>query len=156
MTPVVAPRERISNALLQQLCLELLPRGDVDEDSMKDHFTGIGVGDAVPRIENCSHSAVGPGYLQLPIAERARPFEKGDFLSANFRVHEVAHSIILEVGGTRYTKNPQERGVCVEDLAFLVGDVDPFAEILGELGKCFRIAQTAKPRMRRSGLLVTQ
>lgn len=156
MSPVVTPGEWISHALFKELCLELLPRGDVDEDSMKDHFPGVGIGDAVPRIENRSYSTVGPCYLELAIAERSRALEKSYFLATDFRVYEVAHPIIPEVGSARHTKNPQERWICVEDLAFLIGDVDPLAKILGEFGKCFRIAQAAEPRMRRSGRLVTQ
>src|SRR5687768_5616711 len=57
---VVTSRERIANALLDELGFQLLARRDVDEDSMEDCLAGLGVGIAVPRVEHGSHRAIGP------------------------------------------------------------------------------------------------
>src|SRR5687767_8202275 len=75
MPPVVASREWIADALLDELSLQLLSSGNVHEDPVENRFSGFRIDIVVPRIQHCPYTAVGTGYPELTVAQRSFTLE---------------------------------------------------------------------------------
>src|SRR5688572_4858593 len=153
---VVTSCEWITDALLDELCLQVLPAGDVHQDSVKDRLAGIGVRVAVPRVEHRAHAAVGAGDLKLSVPNRSGALDQPHFFLSDVSVHEVADPVALQLLEGCNTENLEERRVGVEDVAVFSGDIDAFTQVLGEPGKRLRIAETSETRIVGGWRLVAQ
>ncbi len=146
ISAVVAAGEGIANALLHQLRFEILPRRDVDENPVKDRLAGVGVPVEVPRVEHGAHSPVRTRYLELTVAGGSFPLHQLYLLTPDFRIHEIADLVLLQIIQAVHAKDSKERWIRVENLSFLVGYVDAFAEVLDEPFECLWIAEAGEPR----------
>ena len=131
-------------AHLDELRLELLAAGDVDEHAVEEPLASHRVGDDVARVEHPAHFAVRPPDLELEIAHATVALQQTHLELALLRLDEQVvcaepRDVLQRFDADRL----EERGVRVENLALRRRDVDPFTEVLRELAETFRIREAA-------------
>src|SRR6185503_1535815 len=93
IAPVVAPRERIADTQLQQLRLQLLPMGDVDQNSVAILLPGFRIDRQESAVDDSSRLPIATRQLELYVPHRTFALQRRHLAGAYLWSHEITGAI---------------------------------------------------------------
>jgi len=144
ISAVVAPGERIPDAELEQLGLQLLALSDVDENSVTVLFTGLRIDREKGAVGNGSYFSVAPGQLKFDVPHRAIALQLRHLPGSYLGPDEVTRARALKLLQRFDAKHFEKSRIAVDDLAVQRRDVDSFLQTQRHLTERVGIAQASK------------
>ena len=141
---IVTTGEGITDAQLEQLCLQLFALGNVDENSVAVFLAAIRVDRQKCAADDGSYFSVAASELKLDVAHRSLSLQLRHFSRAHVGPYEIARAITLQIFERIDAEHLEKRWIRIHDLAVQSRDVDSLLEAQRELAERARITQIAK------------